>query len=62
MDYVAYFMLGFGFGISFYYIFYYDNSMTELERKKHDLAVCKEWFRMLADQKTKKSKWPEGWN
>lgn len=62
MDYVAYFMLGFGFGISFYYMFYYDNSMTELERAKHNLAVRKEWLRMLAEQKTKKSKWPEGWN
>ena len=62
MDYVAYFMLGFGFGISFYYMFYYDNSMDKLERMKHDLSVRKEWIRMLADQKTNKSKWPEGWN
>ena len=62
MDYVAYFMLGFGFGISFYYMFYYDNSSTKLERMKHDLDVRKEWFRMLADQKKNKSKWPEGWN
>ena len=61
MEYIAYFMLGFGFGISFYYMFYYDNSMTELERMKHDLDVRKEWIRMLSDQKTKKSKWPEGW-
>ena len=61
MDYVVYFMLGFGFGISFYYMFYSDNSMTELERKKHDLAVRKEWFRMLAKQKTTNPKWPEGW-
>lgn len=62
MEYVAYFMLGFGFGISFYYMFYYDNSGTKLDRMKHDLAVRKEWFRMLANQKTKNSKWPEGWN
>ena len=62
MDYVAYFMLGFGFGISFYYMFYYDNSMDKLERMKHDLSVRKEWIRMLADQKTNKSKWPGGWN
>ena len=61
MDYIAYFMLGLGFGISFYYMFYDKNSMTELERMKHDLAVRKEWFAMLADQKSKKSKWPEGW-
>lgn len=61
MEYVAYFMLGFGFGIPFYYIFYSNNSVTELERKKHDLAVRKEWFRMLAEQKTKNSNWPEGW-
>jgi hypothetical protein len=62
MDYIAYFMLGFGFGISFYYMFYRDNSTTKLERMKHDLAVRKEWIRLLADQKTKKSKWPDGWN
>jgi hypothetical protein len=62
MEYVAYFMLGFGFGISFYYMFYNNNSMTKLERMKHDLDVRKEWIRMLADQKTNKSKWPEGWN
>jgi len=61
MDYIAYFMLGLGFGISFYYIFYYNNSMDQLERMKHDLSVKKEWFRMLAEQRTNKSKWPEGW-
>lgn len=62
MDYIAHFMLSFGFGIAFYYMFYSNNSMTKLERMKHDLAVRKEWIRMLSDQKTKKSKWPEGWN
>jgi hypothetical protein len=62
MDYIAYFMLGLGFGISFYYMFYSDNSLDQLDRMKHDLAVRKEWIRMLSDQKTKKSKWPEGWN
>ena len=55
-------MLGFGFGISFYYMFYYDNSMDQLDRMKHDLSVKKEWIRMLADQKTNNSKWPQGWN
>jgi hypothetical protein len=62
MNYIAYFMLGFGFGIMFYYMFYYNNSLNSLERKKHDLDVRKEWFRMLADQKKNKSKWPKGWN
>lgn len=61
MDYIAYFMLGLSFGISFYYMFYDRNSMTKLERMKHDLGVRKEWFRMLAEQKTKNSNWPEGW-
>lgn len=61
MEFFAYFMMSFGFGMSFYYIFYYNNSMDELDRMKHNLAVRKEWFRMLADQKNKKSKWPEGW-
>jgi len=62
MDYIAYFMLGFGFGISFYYMFYSDNSMDHLSRMKHDLLVKKEWIRMLADQKTNKSKWPADWS
>jgi len=61
MEYIPYFMLGFGFGISFYYMFYYDNSLTELERKKHNLAVRKEWFAMLAEQNRKNSKWPASW-
>tara|TARA_R110000868_G_C10869177_1_gene762142 strand:- start:89 stop:283 length:195 start_codon:yes stop_codon:yes gene_type:complete len=59
---LPYLLIGFGFGIAFYYIFYSDNSMTELERKKHDIAVRKEWFRMLAEQKTKNSKWPADWS
>ena len=62
MEYTAYFMLGFGFGMSFYYMFYSDNSVSKLDRMKHDIAVRKIWFRMLAEQKTNKSKWPEGWN
>jgi len=48
-----YFLLGVGFGIAFYYMFYDKNSMTELDRKKHDLEVKKEWLRMLATQKNK---------
>ena len=60
--YIAYFMLGFGFGISFYYMFYSDNSVDQLDRMKHDLAVRKEWIRMLSDQKINNSKWPQGWN
>ena len=56
-----YLLLGVGFGIAFYYMFYSNNSNSELERKKHDLAVKKEWIRMLSDQKTKNSKWPSGW-
>lgn len=62
MDYIAYFVLGLGFGISFYYMFYNNNSMTVLERARHDLAVRKEWLAMLASQRKNKSKWPEGWN
>jgi hypothetical protein len=61
MDYIAYFMMGLGFGMAFYYMFYSDNSMTELARAKHDLDVRKEWFRMLADQKKNKSNWPANW-
>ena len=58
----AYFMIGFGFGIAFYYMFYYNDSITKIERMKHDLAMRKEWFRMLSDQKLKTSKWPEDWS
>ena len=35
--------------------------MTELERKKHDLEVKKEWFRMLAEQKKEQAKMT-AWN
>ena len=58
---IAYLLLGFGFGIAFYYMFYSDNSETELDRKKHDLAVRKEWFKMLAEQKATNPKWPSEW-
>jgi hypothetical protein len=57
---LPYLLLGFGIGIAFYYMFYDKNSMTELERKKHDLEVNKEWLRMLAEQKkeiSKKQRW-----
>jgi hypothetical protein len=49
-----YFLLGFGLGLAFYYMFYDRNSPTELERKKHDLEVRKEWLRMLAQQRKNK--------
>lgn len=55
-----YFLIGLGIGIAFFYIFYDKNSLTETERKKHDVEVKKEWFRMLAEQKkelAKKNKW-----
>jgi len=48
-------------GIASFYIFYDDNSMSELERKKHDLEVKKEWLRMLAEQKKETSK-QQRWN
>jgi hypothetical protein len=58
---IAYFLLSFGFGIAFYYIFYSDNSDSKLDRMKHDLAVKKEWIRMLGEQKTSNTKWPPEW-
>ena len=58
---IAYFLLSFGFGIAFYYIFYSDNSDSELARMKHDLAVRKEWFRMVREQKATNPKWPAEW-
>jgi hypothetical protein len=60
-DYIAYFLMSFGFGVAFYYMFYNDNSETELDRKKHDLAVKKEWIRMVAEQKSSNPKWPTEW-
>jgi hypothetical protein len=51
--FLPFLLIGFGFGISFYYIFYQDNSMIKLDRMKHDLAVRKEWFRMLSEQNKK---------
>ena len=60
-NYIAYFLISVGFGIAFYYIFYSDNSETELDRMKHDLAVKKEWIRMLAEQKKSNPKWPREW-
>ena len=62
LNLIAYLSLGFGIGIAFYYMFYSNNSQTELERKKHDLAVKKEWIRMLAEQKTSNPTWPAGWS
>jgi hypothetical protein len=56
-----YFLLGLGFGIAFYYMFYDKNSLTELDRKKHDLEVKKEWFRMLAEQQKENAK-KAAWN
>ena len=39
-----------------------DYKETQLERAKHNLNVRKEWIRMLANQKTNKSKWPSNWS
>jgi len=61
LTYIAYFLLGLGFGIAFYYMFYDNNSSTELDRMKHDLEVKKEWFRMLAEQKKEQAK-TAAWN
>ena len=58
---LPYFMLGIGIGIASFYAFYDNNSMTELDRKKHDLEVKKEWFRMLAEQKKEQIKL-QNWN
>lgn len=49
-------LIGFGFGIAFYYIFYDDGSMIKSERMKHDLDVRKEWLRMLSEQNKKLKK------
>jgi hypothetical protein len=61
LNLIGYFLLGLGFGIAFYYMFYDNNSSTELDRMKHDLEVKKEWFRMLAEQNKEKAKMA-AWN
>ena len=58
---LPYLLLGIGIGIAFFYIFHDKNSMSELERKKHDLEVSKECLRMLAEQKRETSK-KQRWN
>jgi hypothetical protein len=61
LNLIGYFLLGLGFGIAFYYMFYDNNSSTELDRMKHNLEVKKEWFRMLAEQNKEKAKMA-AWN
>ena len=62
IELAPYLLIGFGGGMAFYYMFYRNNSSSELERKKHDLEVKKEWIRMLSDQKKLKNPtWPQGW-
>jgi type II secretory pathway component PulF len=57
-----YFLLGFGIGIAFYYMFYYRNdSSSKLDRMKHDLEVKKEWIRMISEQSKEKAK-KAAWN
>ena len=56
-----YLLLGFGFGIAFYYMFYDTNSHTRIDRMKHDLEVKKEWLRMLAEQNKESAK-KAAWN
>ena len=52
-----YFLLGLGFGIAFYYMFYFRNdSLTKLDRMKHDLEVKKEWIRMISEQNKENAK------
>lgn len=56
-----YLLLGIGFGIAFYYMFYDTNSHTRIDRMKHDLEVKKEWLRMLAEQNKENAK-KAAWN
>jgi len=61
LTYMEYFLIGLGIGIASYYIFYDNNSSTELDRMKHDLEVKKEWIRMVAEQNKEKAK-TAAWN
>jgi len=57
-----YFLISFGFGIAFYYMFYFRNdSFTKLDQMKHDLEVKKEWIRMISEQNKEKAK-KAAWN
>jgi type II secretory pathway component PulF len=62
LNLIAYLLLGFGIGIAFYYMFYNNNSDSKLDRMKHDLAVKKEWIRLLSEQKATNPTWPAEWH
>ena len=59
MEYIAYFMIGYGMGYLTTKSFKGNN--TKLDLMKHELEVRKEWYRMLAEQKRTNSKWPAQW-
>ena len=59
LSYLAYLLIGFGVGY-LVVLGVTGGPDTSLDRKKHDLEVKKEWFRMLAEQKKeqeKKARW-----
>jgi len=43
------------------YIYVKDDSDDHLTQIRHDVEMRKEWFRMLAEQRTKNPKWPTEW-
>ncbi len=49
LTYIAYVLLGFGIGYLVVLGVTGGPSDTKLDRMKHDVAVKKEWFRMLAE-------------
>jgi hypothetical protein len=45
-----------------FYIYMQDDGDDHLTHIRHDVEMKKEWFRMLAKQKTNNPKWPEDWS
>jgi hypothetical protein len=43
------------------YIYMKDDGDDRLTHLRHDIEMKKEWFRMLAKQKTSNPTWPEEW-
>jgi hypothetical protein len=43
------------------YVYIKDNSDDHLTQMRHNVEMRKEWFRMLAEQRTKNPKWPNEW-
>ncbi len=55
LDYVAYLLIGLGFG--YLVTLGVTKAPSDLDRAKDDLAAKKEWIRMLSEQKKNNQRW-----